>query len=227
MKKWGIFVVIGAMVLAFSISGCGGGGGGGGGGGDLIVMASVSYDDVTGTVGAAIIYQGGFPGLGGTPVTDATVTIDGTNIPHIGLGTYQATFASAFTVGYSISLEVQKGGSTYTANVTMPDQPSLSEPTAGVKDPGSDLAVVWTIGASPDGYEIEVYDEATKSNVEYEDDDLGSALLHTIPGGSLPTTSTPLVAGVAAVNITTISGLDMFSAFSAQSLGESASFTTQ
>jgi hypothetical protein len=170
--------------------------------------------------------KGGLPFFGGTPVTDATVTIDGNNLPHIGVGTYQTLLAD-FTAGDSITLEVQRGGSTYTATATMPYQPSVSAPTTGVKNPDSDLAVVWSIGVSPDGYEIEVYDESTKSNVEYEDDELGSALSHTIPGGSLPTTTTNLVAGVAAMNVASISGLDMFSAFSAQSLGESASFTTQ
>ena len=226
MKRWGIFIVIGVVVLTLSISGCGGGGGGGDG--ELIVMASVAYDDDTGTAGAAIIYRGGLPGFGGTPVENATVTIGGTDIPHVGMGTYQKLFPSSFTAGTSIDLEVQSGGSTYTATVTMPYQPSVSEPTTGVKDPSNDIVVEWTIVASSDWYEIEVYDQATKSNVEYEGDEwVGSARSHTIPGGSLPTTSTNLLAGVSAINGVSISGLDMFSQFSAQSLGESASFTTQ
>lgn len=222
MKRWGIFIVIGALVLAFSFSGCGGGGGGGGG--DLIIIASVSFDDDTGTAGAATIYEGGLPFFGGTPVTNATVTIAGTNIPHLGIGIYQASL-SDFNAGDSIDLEVQSGGSTYTATVTMPYQPAVSAPT-GDNDSTGPIDVVWTIGGTPDGYEIEVYYAADKGTVEYEGDDLGSAVTHTIPGGELPAGKSGLVAGVAAINAVAISGLDGVSGFYAQSLGESLSFNT-
>ena len=100
---------------------------GGGGGGLLYVVAAVETDDSGDTEAFVMITEGG---LFGTLVTDATVTVNGETLTYVFLG-YFGILSTPVSAGGSVTLNVQRGGSSINATLQMPEKPVITAPIGG------------------------------------------------------------------------------------------------
>jgi hypothetical protein len=178
-----------------------------GGGGLLYVVAAVEQDDGGTTLAAILIFEGS---MSGSPVTDATVTVNGTAIPHFLFGSY-VTFADlGINASDAVTMNIQRGSSTVNATLQMPNKPSISTPNGGTQT--EPVNVTWSIASSPDQFVITVDDNYTVGiDNEYTGYETGSATGHSIPAGTFDTTLGAAYVEVTAVESTTALGSDVAS----------------
>jgi hypothetical protein len=177
--KGTVFVLLVLSVLLI-LAGCNPGPGGGGG--LLYVIGAVERDDLGSTSAVVMVTQGG---VFGTAITDATVKIGTTELTHFMLGMYISLADLGINANDTVTLSVQRGGSTISDSLQMPEQPSISAPAGGqVNEP---VNVSWTITSNPDQYAITVEDTYTASGSEYTGYETGSATGHNIAAGTFNT----------------------------------------
>lgn len=220
MKKGAFFILAGMMITIFFLPGCGGGDGDDGG--TLNIIAGVNADGVA-TLAVVTVYEDGFF-LFGTPVENATVTINSTSITHSMMGMYQGVLTGLVSGGDTLILSVQWNGTTYTASVTMPYQPTVNDPDPF--DENTNEEISWTITSSPQLFDIGIDDAYTAASGDYEGSEIGSATTHTIPLDTVLGSQPNVVITVDAVNSATIQGADAYSGFAASFTGTSPQFNT-
>jgi len=213
-----IFILLVAAAL-LSFSGCKNGENGGA---ILDVAAEVETED-SGTQVAVVIFEGI------NPVMDATVTVNGENVPHLFLGIYTNTITTV-SAGQTATLDIQRSGSTINASLTMPQRPTVTEPTSGTYDASNALLVQWgSVSPTPDSIGVIVDKSNTVSGVDYEVFLSGSSNSHSIPGNTLKTSISGITVQVGSVNSTT--SLGSFAAagstFLVVNVDDSDSFSTQ
>ena len=164
------------------------------------------------TAAQVLLAEGGYPLLGGTPVEDATVTVNGTNIPHFGNGMYVTTL-TGISGGQSLSLSVSRGGDTITSTVAMPYTLTVTAPLTTVPA-ANPIDITWTISQQPQYYDIEIDDAYTVApGFPYEGEEVAPATQHTIPGSTLQVGTVDVT--IDAINTTMITGAGSGSAFGA------------
>lgn len=189
-----IFVLLVLAVLLF-LTGCEEGDGG-----LLYVIASVERDDSGVTSAAVLLFEGGEIGA---PVMDATVSINGTPLSFLFLG-YFDLGGLAVNTGDSVTLDIQRGGTSISATLVMPEQPGVTEPAGGtISEP---VNVSWTSTSNPDAFVIEVADTYTLSIDDYYGEETGTARSHSIPAGTFDTDLASAYVEVSAVNQTSALG---------------------
>ena len=130
------------VLVTFIVVGCGGNGGGdGNGGGTLYVDAGVSK----GTELPSGIMTFVEVSESGTPVDNATVTVNGTNIPSKGSnGEYELFGTLVIDSGDYITLDIRHETKRVGATLFMPELATITSPTAGGSPYGalSDLSLI-------------------------------------------------------------------------------------
>lgn len=125
--------------------------------------------------------------VGGQPVEDARVEIDGQVIPFVG-DRYSGELATPVDAGGTLSLEVSRGGLTVSGSGRVPEAPAVTAPDSGTYvSSGEDLVVRWTSATSPDTFVVFAqwscgHDCGTGASFEAP----GSARTLTLPAGALP-----------------------------------------
>ena len=220
MKKLAFFILASMMITTFLLPGCGGGNGDDGG--TTNIIAGVN-DDGLAIFAVVTVYEDGFF-LFGTPVENATVTINGTSIDHFMMGMYQGDLTGLVNSGDTLTLNVKYGGKTYTASVAMPYQPTVNDPAPF--DETTDEEISWSITTIPQMFDIGIDFLFTVSGEDYEGIESGSATTHTIPLNTVNGGEIGVVITVDAVNSVTITGADAYSGFAASFTVESPPFDT-
>ena len=164
-----------------------------------------------------------------TPITDATVTVNGENIPHVGFGLYIAIITTVNT-GETATLNIQRNGSSINTSLTMPQRPTVTAPTTGTYDASNVLDVQWnSVSPTPDNIGVMVDDSYTVSVDGYQVLLSGSSTSHSISGNTLKTSTSGITVLVGSINSTTSLGSYAApgSEFMVVNGDESSSFSTQ
>jgi len=195
----------------------------GGGGGLLYVVAAVETDDSGSTSAFVMVMQGG---MSGTLVADATVTVNGTALSYFLIG-YVSFSDLGISAGDSVTLNVQRGGSSINATLQMPEKPVITAPAGGSQS--EPVSVSWNIAANPDQFAISVDELYTASGNDYTGSESGTAGAHNIPIGTFDTGLASAYVEVTAVKETTSLGGDAEagSVFEVGNTDESLSFNPE
>ena len=194
-----------------------------GGGAALDVAAEVDTDS-TGSVAAVLIMENlSF-------VADATVTVNDENVPYFLFG-----YAGAITTvngGDTATLKIQRGGTNINSTLTMPNRPTVSAPTAGTYDASNALLVQWGAITTPpavDNIVVKVDDDYTVDSDGYEVFLSSASTSHSIPGGTLKSSTSNITVRVGGMNYTNSlgSGTTAGSGYAVANWDESAAFSTQ
>jgi len=131
------------------------------------------------------------------------------------------------SAGDSVTLNIQRGGSSINATLQMPEKPTISAPAGGPQS--EPVNVSWTIAANPDQFVITVEDTYTASGNEYTGYESGTAGAHNIPSGTFNTGLASAYVEVTAANETTSLGgdADAGSVFDVGNTDESVSFNPE
>jgi hypothetical protein len=208
MRAKATLILVTILSVLLVLSGCNGDGGGG----PMYVAAGVETEETGTTTAASVIVNQG--GEFGTPVSDATVTVNGTALTYFDfgglVGIYVGSVAPAVSEQESVTLHVQRGGSSISATLQMPEKPQITAPTTagGPYDPSQSTTVSWTSTTDPDIFTIYVEGVHTASGVDYEDLEAGSEPTHVIPSGTFLAGKQDVVIEVSAVNKTMSLGAD-------------------
>jgi hypothetical protein len=133
----------------------------------------------------------------------ANVTVNNTTIDSLGfLGMYMGA-GPTIGPGEDVLLEVQRGGSTVTATLQMPEKPTVTTPGNG--SGSGDILLGWTWGgaSNPDGFAVSVDSAYTIDPDGYSGNALGSDRDHTIPSGTFNTALGAAYVDVSAIMQTT------------------------
>ncbi len=91
-----------------------------------------------------------------TPIADATVTLNGTDLPLLYPGRYSGTLPVALSPGDPMVLLVVTSTDTVTATDVAPESPQVTSPLEGaVYAPSETITVAWTSTTDPDEFLIQ------------------------------------------------------------------------
>lgn len=167
---------------------------------------------------------------GGSRILDAAVTVNGDPLALTVSQHYHA-FTLPISAGDPVLLWVIWGDLSVSADVTMPEKPVVTAPTAaaGAYDASKDITVTWdSLSPAPEEVQVSVADTFTVSGGYWSTTVDGTATSATIPAGTLKAGASVWV-GVMAVNRTIGEGphAGPGSTFSAAAASVSEDFTTQ
>jgi hypothetical protein len=92
---------------------------------------------------------------GGTPVTDAEVTVNGIRIPHCCGDLYSGDLPEAVPAGATLNLKVVGAGVTFEAQGDVIAPPTITAPVAGSTFAWTDaISLAWSTPADPDRFEV-------------------------------------------------------------------------
>ena len=204
---------------------------GGGGGTTLFVSAGIGWNFPNNgdTMALAEVAESG------TPVDDATVTVNSTVLPwdgNAGSGAYgimdNTTFS--FTGGDDVILSVTRGAYSVGATLQMPDQPNVTAPTSGTYTASTAISVEWdAISPTPTFIQVIISPDYTVDVSVYLAMVPGSATSHSIPANTLKTETVDIFVFVAAYVRTSSLGADAAaeSQLGVSNTGVSVEFNTQ
>ncbi len=124
---------------------------------------------------------------GTTPVTGATVTVNGVTMPETSAGYYSGQLQSFLQPGEAVVLEVRSGSLVATGQTTVPQEVTIVTPVPGAAiTRGNPLSLTWTASGNPDSFQI---------GLNYQVNAGGTSQRVTVDGslraGSIPTTAVP------------------------------------
>jgi hypothetical protein len=217
MRK-GVFLALLTLSALLILSSCTAGGG-------LLTVGGGVGDDESGVTSAFfMIFEGG---VTGTPVEDAVVTINGTDLDNFGFGMY-TTFLTDLNInsGEDVILEIQRGSTYITSTLVMPEKPVITAPAALAVVPNP-VTAQWSSATNPDAFAIIVDDLYTAADGEYAGSESGTARSHTM-SGVFDTASADSEFTLGAVNYTTsLAGAAADSEFEVESSTISPAFDPQ
>jgi len=197
---------------------------GGDGGALLKVSATVDMAVGVGILANAQIFNNS------TPVTNATVTVNGKKIPYVeSIADYHGSIPPV-NAGESLSLNIKYKLYGIHALLVMPQPPTITAPTTGTYDASTDLLVQWNmVSPMPDYFVIGVGQSHTSSSTGYFATVSGSSTSHTIPANTLKPSISNIRISVRTVNFTTSLGpyVTSDSSFAVVNGAYSESFSTQ
>ena len=206
MRIKGTFFVLLVLAVLLIFSGCDTNGSAGG---PLFVEAVVETDDAGSTAASVMMSEGG---LIGTPVTDATVTVNGTQLTYGGVllfwGLYAGAINPAVAAGESVTLEIQRGSVSISATLQMPVKPMITAPAGGDQSEPVEVSWTWTPITDPDQFQITVDSDYRVGSEDYTGYATGTTRSHSIPTGTFDTSKSEAYVEVSAINRTTSLGSD-------------------
>jgi hypothetical protein len=135
------------------------------------------------------------------PITDATVTIGGLDVPHVGEGSYVLDECLDLLPGDEVTMVVDR---TFTISVTaaVPGKPVITAPASGsVQDASSPIEVAWIPpDPAPDFFYVGVDDAFTAAGVDWAQTIPGSETSFSIPAGTLAAATVDITVVVNAEN---------------------------
>lgn len=145
---------------------------------------------------------------GANPVSDATVTLNGTPLTIDETGYwYSGDLPGVPSPGDPLELRVTVGGEDITVTGTFPSPPSITTPTNGAHfRPGESIEVAWSSGLLPERYRVNLSWAGGSRNFTVPD---GSVTNATVPEDLvelLPTDSTAITLWVEAINDVAFTG---------------------
>lgn len=134
---------------------------------------------------------------GTEPVNNATVTVNGTNIPSNGPGRYYGKLSTPVAEGGALTLVVSDSDLEATGTATVPSIPEITSVTGTV---AGGLDVRWSAATNPDSFQV---------SLNYTVNNAGTAQRFMAPGGArqrsftaapLPANATDLIVRVYSYN---------------------------
>jgi len=204
-----ITCLLAALVFTVALPGCGGSSGGGVGDIELLVQGTVvkNYDGLGGYITLVTV------AAGGTPVSDATVTVNTINVPNTAPGNYALVGGLTISTGDDVTLLVTRLTRTVTATLKMPEQPVVTQPdgSGSPYSASASMFVQWdSFVTDPDSLMVEVHEDFTPpADGRY----LGSVPFNTdtdftIPADTFDPAASSAEVEVEARNVTTSLGTD-------------------
>lgn len=213
MNKLGkIFLSIVVSVCLFALAtfivvGCDGGEDGSG---TLFVNAEVSKVAASSVDPITIVVE---VSESGTPVDDATVIVNSTEINSTGNGVYQSSGVPTIDAGQDVILDVTHETKNVGATLVMPEHATITAPTAaeGPYDASTDIDITWEafdFDTTPDLIQIFIDGAYTDTGIPYMNILPGTATSFTIPAGTLKSSCSNIILAVIATNGTWSLGAD-------------------
>jgi hypothetical protein len=185
----------------------------------LALLSLAGCDLLSGITVTAIVSNISDPGThavgeidimdGGTPITDATVTVNG--IPCLGAnGVYN--FASATPIGddttVTLSISVPSKSLNLTKTLTMPNPTTINAPLdLNTYAASSPLTVTWTtVSPNPNQFEILIPLQFTTSGNSYLKILSNTLTTYSVPGGTMKIVPTGVYVNVIPSNTMSIAG---------------------
>ncbi len=127
----------------------------------------------------------------GEPLTDATVSVNGTTIPTSATGHYNYQLPAALQAGEELVLRVEAGGDVVEGRATIITAPVFTAPTQNASvTAGQPIAVAWTATDDPDWYRVALGFVANGSGGDVRDSLGVAARQATIATSGIPAGST-------------------------------------
>lgn len=231
-------VFVGTALFLFIIAGCnfvlinnngntGTGSGSSSSGPSLTINAGTLLSIYTNIANAMIMD-------GITPVTDATVIVQGVPLSNSGNGMYSSTNTIAFNSNDIISFSVTRGSFSLSNACIVPGIPNITAPTAagGPYDSSNPISINWDpLTPAPASNEVNISSTFTTPTYPngYTDYLAGSSVNYSLPADVLNPASFAIMLNVYSMNITALAGAGVQSGsyFMIENMGISELINTQ